>query len=273
MTQLATLPVRHGVITLLTDFGLADPFVGVMKGVIITRFPEARIIDLCHGVTPQQIEEGAFWLERSFGWFPPGTVHVAVVDPGVGSVRRAIAVRAAGHYFVAPDNGILSAPLWDEGAEVRAIDWHALGLPEPSRTFHGRDIFAPVAAELASGRVRFDALGNICRAERAALERCIVDDDRIDGKVVAVDRFGNLITNIEASLLDRYYPATVWVGGRVCPIVETYSTAAEDELLALVNAFGTLEVAVRNGSAAGYLGLTRGAPVRVERTPIPLRTF
>jgi len=271
MTYESPAPPGLGVITLLTDFGLADPFVGVMKGVIVSRFAEARIVDLCHGVAPQQIEEGAFWLERSFRWFPPGSVHVAVVDPGVGSVRRAIAVRAAGHYFVAPDNGILSGPLWNEAAEVRALDLHSLGLPEPSRTFHGRDVFAPVAAELASGRVRFDALGNICRAERGALERCVVDDLGIQGKVMTVDRFGNLITNIEASLLDSFQPPRVWVGGRACPVVQTYSDAAEEELVALVNAFSTLEVAVRNGNAAGYLGLGRGAPVRVERTAGPLR--
>ena len=126
--------MSSGVITLLTDFGTDDPFVGVMKGVILGRFPSARIVDLTHGIAPQDVAHGAFWLERSFRWFPAGTVHVAVVDPGVGTARAALAVRAAGHVFVGPDNGLLAGVIaCDRAAEVRAIDITLLGLPSAER--------------------------------------------------------------------------------------------------------------------------------------------
>jgi S-adenosylmethionine hydrolase len=251
-----------GVITLLTDFGSKDPFVGIMKGVIVARCPGARIIDLCHGIAPQDVVEAAFWLDRSYRWFPPGTVHVAVVDPGVGSQRTALALYAHGHYFVGPDNGLFSGPLGASDTEARTLDLQALGLAEPSRTFHGRDVFAPAAAELASGRLAFAALGRECASPRSdLLPRCSEGAAAIEGEVLTVDGFGNLITNIEADLVARLGPARAHVAGAECRLVGTYSEVAPGELAALINSFQTLEIAVRDGNAAGRLGARRGTRV------------
>ena len=254
-----------GLITLLTDFGLQDPFVGIMKGVIAARFAAARVIDLCHGILPQRVAEGAFWLERSFRWFPPGTVHVAVVDPGVGSARRALVVHASGHYFVGPDNGLLSGPLSEAGCLVRSIDLDALALPEPSRTFHGRDVFAPVAAGLANGELAFSSVGPaFSAAQRDALPQCRVSDDRVDGEVVTVDRFGNLITSIDAAAAAGLPQGRLRVAGASCRRVGTYAEAAAGELVTLLNAFSTLEIAVPGGSAQALLRVARGEAVSLS---------
>ena len=248
-----------GLISLLTDFGLYDPFVGVMKGVILARFPEARIVDLCHGIAAQDVVEGAFWLERSFGWFPPGTVHVAVVDPGVGSDRQALAVRSCGQIFVGPDNGLLGGLIAaDPSAEVRLIDRNRFGLPPPSATFHGRDIFAPVAAEIAAWHLGFVDVG----PENPAAVGPVVpaahrSGDRIDGCVVSVDRFGNLITNIDVLLLQGLASPIAGIANLERPLVRTYSDAVSGDFVALVGSFGTVEFARRDGDAAASLALGR----------------
>ena len=259
-----------GIITLLTDFGLSDPFVGVMKGVILTRFPTARFVDLTHGVPAQDVVAAAFWLERSYPWFPVGTVHLAVVDPGVGSRRAQVAVGAHGHYFVAPDNGLLAnIARSDPNARVRAVDPSDLNLPEPSATFYGRDLFAPIAADLASGRIRFEALGRPSSLE-VVPEREPDDESssEVRAKVIVVDHFGNLITNVEAPQAARLAPAEVLIGAEVVAVLArggSYASVAKGQLVALVNAQGALEVAEREGNAAARLGVGPGAELRIRR--------
>ncbi len=262
-------------IALLTDFGTRDPFVGVMKGVILARCPGAAVVDLTHEIPPQRIEEAAFWLERCFRGFPEETVFVAVVDPGVGSSRAALVARAHRRWFVGPDNGVLASALeLDPARQVRRIDPARLGLPTPSRTFHGRDVFSPVAAELASGRLTLDAfdVSETRSVPFVALPKGapVVRVDRIEGRVVTVDRFGNLFTNIAAGLLlDRgaFAGAVVEVGGAFAPLRETYSDVESGALVALVNAFDVLEVAERDGDAATSLGVGREATVLVRARP------
>jgi hypothetical protein len=261
--QAVTLP--SGIVTFLTDFGTRDPFVGVMKGVVLGRFAAARLVDLSHAVPAQDVAFGAFWLERSMHWFAPGTVHVAVVDPGVGSARRAIAARADGQLLVGPDNGLLAAALERAGErEVRLIDAARLGLPAPSRTFHGRDVFAPVAAELASGRWQLTDLGDPITdfvASPVPAARSVAGG--FGGEVVVVDGFGNLITNLEASLLADFADPRIHVAGRELALAATYADVPRGELVALVDAFEVIEIACRDGSAAEALGVGRGAPVRL----------
>jgi S-adenosylmethionine hydrolase len=236
-----------GVVTLLTDFGLEDPFVGVVHGVILTRCPHARIVDLCHGIAPHDVREAAFWVSRCARYFPPLTVHVVVVDPGVGTDRHAIAVQTGDHVFVGPDNGVLTG-IFTGGDVVHRIDEDRFALTDKSRTFHGRDVFAPVAAELASGRVRVPEVGPVAHPMKL---------DLTPGRVATIDRFGNLITDIEAS------PATlhVEIAGVSVPVADTYGEVPRGELVALLGSFGTLEIAVREGSAAERLGVGRGEPV------------
>ncbi len=255
----------NGLITLTTDFGLEDPFVGVMKGVILQRFADARIVDLTHGVRAQAVAEAGFWLGRSYRWFPSGSVHVAVVDPGVGTGRAALVVAAGGHVFLAPDNGLLS-PVFAEhqDAEVREIDVARLGLPTPSRTFHGRDVFAPVAAMLASSHTDFAELGVVAESPvQIPIERIELQAGKIKGHVVCIDRFGNAITDISEDVLGDASGSKVLVGNREVPMGFTYADVREGECLALVNSFGCLEVAMRNGDAAVTLGLAPGDTVTV----------
>lgn len=239
-----------GVITLLTDFGLSDPFVGVMHGVILSRNPDARIVDLCHGIEPHDVREGAFWAARCARWFPGGSAHVVVVDPGVGTDRAAIALTSEGHWYVGPDNGVLSGPLAN-ATEVHRIDETRFGASQNSRTFHGRDLFAPVAADLVAGRVKVSDLGPVAHPIRF---------DEPPGRVATIDRFGNLITDMEPS---REWAELEIAGVRV-PLANTYGDVPKGELVALLGSFGTLEIAVREGSAAARLGVGRGEPVRAH---------
>ena len=250
------------VVALLTDFGLTDPFVGIMKGVVLSRCPEATIVDLTHGVAPQAVVEGAFWLERSVDWLPRGAIVVAVVDPGVGTARCPLVLEALGRIFIGPDNGLLGpVAARDQAHRAHVIDAESLGLEVPSRTFHGRDVFAPVAAELAAGRLSPSGVGP--RAERfeaKPLPRATVKGAIVTGTVVTVDRFGNLITSIERGLVPAG-SAVAEVGDARAAVRMTYGDVAPGELVALVNAFDVLEVAVRDGSAARSLGVARGADV------------
>jgi S-adenosyl-L-methionine hydrolase (adenosine-forming) len=248
-----------GIVTLLSDFGTKDPFVGVMKGVISSRFPQATLIDLAHGVAAQDVVEGAFWLERTFRWFPAGTVHLAVVDPGVGSSRAAIALFAHGHFFVGPDNGLLAGVA--DGGEARELDPDALDVVDPSPTFHGRDVFAPAAAELARGRP-FSELG---APARLAVGRLVPlprsEGAVVHGVVVSIDRFGNAITNIGRDLVPAR--ARVRAHETDLPLVGTYSDLEPGSAGAVLSSFDTVEIACRDGDAASVLRLARGSAVTV----------
>ena len=260
-----------GVITITTDFGHQGPFVGVMKGRILDRLPSARIIDLTHEIVVHWPAEAGFWLTRAFSYFPAGTVHVAVVDPGVGTSRDIIVVAAAGHFFVAPDNGLL-APLvarHPEAAVVRLLP-HGLariGVQHASATFHGRDIFAPVAAELAAGRCSPGELGEAVVPGSIVpswVDEPAVEHASVSGVIITIDHFGNLISNIDASLIERFRLPLVHAGNHAFPLLRTYGDTRPGEYLALVNSFGVVEIARAEQSAAEGLGLSRGAPVTVR---------
>ncbi|HZN37979.1 MAG TPA: SAM-dependent chlorinase/fluorinase [Planctomycetota bacterium] len=250
------LPRPSGLVTLLTDFGPRDPYVGLMKGAVLRANQKATIIDFGHEVPPQDVMAGAFWLAAAIDQFPAGTVHVAVVDPGVGTSRRLLAMAAHECYWLAPDNGLLGHVFArDPAAEVRAIDLSHLALQPRSRTFHGRDVLAPIAGWLTSGRYGFSSLGPRVTDLAGA--------SPFDGppRVVHVDAFGNLVTNVAASALADV--SHVRVGGHTVPLLATYAEAAPGELLALVGSFDRLEVAQNGGNAARTLGLSRGAPIEL----------
>jgi S-adenosylmethionine hydrolase len=251
------------VITLLTDFGHVDPFVGMMKGVIAGICPEANVIDLTHDVPAQDIFAGAFFLERAFRYFPVGTVHVAVVDPGVGTRRAALAVSAQGHAFVGPDNGVLSFV----ARRFRAVRLTAPAFfrAEISNTFHGRDVFAPVAAHLASG-VPLTRLGPATkRIDQLRWPKPRKIRGGLSAEVISVDRFGNLITNIAPPDWQSLRRPRLSAGSFACETLsDSYGAARPRALVAVFGGYGLLEIAARDASAAQLLGLDRGARVRVD---------
>jgi S-adenosyl-L-methionine hydrolase (adenosine-forming) len=247
------------VVTLLTDFGTADGYVAEMKGVIVTRVPEATLVDVTHDVVPQDVEAGRLALARYWRRFPPGTVHLAVIDPEVGSARAALAVESEGRFLVGPDNGVLSPALLVGG--VRAVT-----LPIPfgaSPTFHGRDVFAPAAAELALGAT-LDAIGSpaLDFVVRRTPEPRRLADGSIEGQVITIDRFGNAVTNLVGLRAQ-----SVEVKGTVLPLLRSYADVPEGEPIAVVGSTGLIEIAVRNGSGAAAMRLERGSVVLVRPSP------
>lgn len=264
-----------GVITITTDFGHQGPFVGVMKGCILSRFAAAQIVDLTHEILVHWPAEAGFWLARSFAYFPAGTVHLAVVDPGVGTARDLLVVSAAGHSFVAPDNGLLAGVVSrTPGALIVRLGMAQLaqrGIHRPSATFHGRDIMAPVAAELAAGHCAAEDLGEkVTTLVPSWVDEPSVEARSVAGVVITIDHFGNLITNIDAALIERFRLPLVHAGNHAFPLLRTYGDTRPGEYLALVNSFGVVEIARAENSAAEGLGLSRGAPVIVrDRTDQP----
>jgi S-adenosylmethionine hydrolase len=255
------------VITLLTDFGLSDPFVGMMKGVIAGICPDSQVIDLTHDVPAQDVACGAFFLERAFRYFPAGTVHLAVVDPGVGTARAPVALDAHGHFFVGPDNGLLS--LVAQRARAVRLARRAFFLPQVSNTFHGRDLFAPVAAHLARG-VPLSSFGPPKQTLiKLAWPRPKKTRTGLSAEVVSVDRFGNLITNIEPAHWKALKRPRLSLGAFECDELSTsYGAASPRALVAVFGGYGLLEIAARNASAAELLRVERGARVKVsERFP------
>ena len=257
-----------GVITITTDFGHKGPFAAVMKGVILGRFREARIVDLAHDIPAYWPHEAGFWISRSYPYFPAGTVHVAIVDPGVGTGREIIMVEYDGHVFMAPDNGLLASML--NAAEspmvyqLQRASLDRLRIAEPSLTFHGRDIFAPVAAEFASGRMVPADLGKpTSQWTPAWIDEPDVVPGRVTGVIITVDSFGNLISNIDQSLISPFKSPVATIAGHHLSLKSTYGNARPGEYLALINSFGVLEIARAEGSAATGLGSERGAPITV----------
>ncbi len=254
-----------GVITITTDFGHKGPFAAVMKGVIISRFRAAQVIDLAHDIPAQWPPEAGFWVSRSYQYFPRGTVHIAIVDPGVGTERDILIVEYDGHYFMAPDNGLLAQMLDDaDDAAVFKLDVNALdrlGIGVPSATFHGRDIFAPVAAELAAGTTRPVAIGKATSEWIPAwLDAPEAIEGSVSGVIVTVDTFGNLISNIDAAMIEGFAEPVAHIAGHQIPMLTTYGRAKPGDYLALINSFGVVEIAKAEGDAAEGLGSERGAP-------------
>ncbi len=251
------------IITLTTDFGLADSYVAAMKGVILGIAPQAVVIDITHQIAPQNVREAAYVLRTALPYFPPATIHVVVVDPGVGSARRPIAARAGEGFLVGPDNGVFTYALpAGQPAACVHLDKPDYWLAQISRTFHGRDIFSPVAAHLANG-VPLQALGSSIddpvRFEMQPPRR--EPDGSLHGQVIHVDRFGNLVSNLPGGwLAGRIW--TVRIAGRqiIGPSL-AYAEVAPGQLLTLVSSEATLEVAVRDGSATERLGVAAGEPI------------
>lgn len=265
-----------GIITLTTDFGQTDSYVGIMKGVILGIAPEAQIVDITHNITPQDIHQAAYIVETFHTYFPEGTVHLIVVDPGVGSRRRAIILTTPQALFVAPDNGVLTY-VWREACErwgaptcsVFELTESRYWLPKVSDTFHGRDIFAPVAAHLARG-VAPEAFGpQLAQLIEAGLEQPQpARTGGIAGRIIHIDHFGNCITNItvrhlEEAGIDQNLVVEI-IDQRIEGLCRTYADVAPGALVALIGSSGRLELSVRNGNAARTLGVGVGDTVRVH---------
>lgn len=248
-------------ITLLTDFGTADGYVAAMKGVLACMAPGVSLDDVSHEVARGDPRAASLVLERYWRLYPEGTVHVVVVDPGVGTDRRPLALRAEGRFVVAPDNGVVSRVM--DGAET----WRAVvidragtpGLPEPSTTFDGRDVFAPAAARLARGTPLVELGPPLESPVRLRMPDPVRRGREVRGEVIAVDRFGNLVTNLPGDGLEG--PFRVEVAGRRVEVARSYGHVEPGTLLAVVNSDGRVEVAVRDGSAAERLEIGRAAPV------------
>jgi S-adenosylmethionine hydrolase len=258
------------VIALLTDFGQRDHYAGTMKGVALGICPDVTLVDISHDVPPHDVLAGALELAAAYRYFPAGTIFLVVVDPGVGSARRGIAAEAGEYRFVAPDNGVLT-PVFEESPPRRVVELteRRYARPTVSRTFEGRDRFAPAAAWLAKG-IELPALGRPATSvQRLDMPRLRVGADAIDGEVVRVDRFGNLITNIDRKSFEKVASergVAVSIAGRqVARVVSTYADAPGGELCALFGSSDHLEIATSGGSAASTLAAGRGAAVRVSR--------
>ena len=243
-------------ITLLTDFGTSDGYVAEVKGVLMSQAPGSQVVDLSHDIPPHEIDAARLAVARYWRRFPEGTIHLVVVDPGVGSDRQAIAVASEERFLVGPDNGVLSPALLLPGARVVSLPVPADAAP----TFHGRDVFAPAAAALARGS-SLDSLGDpvedpvIRRTPEAVRE----PDGWLRGEVIVIDRFGNAVTN-----LIRVHADEVRIGSRTVPVRRTYADVDRGQAVAIVGSSGLIEIAVRDGNAASVLGLIRGAAVRVH---------
>ncbi|GAB4542158.1 MAG: SAM-dependent chlorinase/fluorinase [Pleurocapsa sp.] len=260
--------MTHNIITLLTDFGWQDVYVGVMKGAIARINSQLQVIDLTHDIPPQDIAAARFCLSNAYPYFPPQTVHVAVVDPGVGSKRRGVAIQFSGGFIVCPDNGLCSGIL-ETTSVIAAVElnnpqyWRS---PNPSHTFHGRDIFAPVGAHLATG-VPLAELGDAIAPEsliRLPLPELQIKDTEIAGCIQYIDRFGNSISNIRGDRLEGE-SWLVTVADKTIRLATTYSDVAPGEVLALVGSHGWLEVAVNSGNAAQQLSLQVGSELKIKK--------
>lgn len=261
------------IITLTTDFGTSDTYVGTMKGVILGINPSVQLVDLTHAIPPQDIHAAAFTLHAAYRYFPKGTIHTVVVDPGVGSDRQAIVCEIDGAFFVCPDNGVLGYLLQDidggaaYGVNVVAIQNPAYCLPEVSNTFHGRDIFAPVAAHLSRGVPLSDIGPPTKNLVQLPIPMPEISGNTITGQIVKIDRFGNAITNISESALAGEvsgYEINVQ-GTRLTRLNRTYAESAVGEPLAIIGSSGVLEIAINGGSAEKQLGLKRGDTVVIRK--------
>jgi S-adenosylmethionine hydrolase len=257
--------MRPGILTLTTDFGAAGPYVAAMKGIVLGIAPGVQLVDVSHEIAPQNILEGAFVLAGIVDAFPPGTIHLAVVDPGVGTDRRLVAARVAEQWFVLPDNGLLSGVMRGRSAaEIREITNPAIRRPEVSATFHGRDILAPAAAHLLRGGEPADLGAARDKVIMLANFEPRADEAGVVGEVIFRDTFGNLITNVPAERLAST-PADVWVielaGERIEGLQRAYAEQPPGTLIALAGSTGWIEIAVVNGDAGRQLTAGPGMTV------------
>lgn len=262
---------QHRFLTLLSDFGLSDVYVGVMKGAIAQINSELTVVDLTHQIPPQNIAAARFCLMNAYCYFPDGTVHVAVVDPGVGSTRRAIAVEFAAGFLVGPDNGLFSGVL-SQSPALRAVEltnpdyWR---ITHPATTFHGRDIFAPVGATLASG-VALNQLGRAidpATLVQLAIPECTQTDTGVAGYIQYIDHFGNSVTNIPGAYVQGFTWSVV-AAGLTIPGCQTYSDRPAGYAIALIGSHGWVEIAINGGNAQLKLQLDWGASVQVLKSQI-----
>jgi S-adenosylmethionine hydrolase len=258
------------IITLLTDFGLKDGFSGVMRGVILGITPAVQVVDITHDISPQNVLEGSLVLARSAPYFPAGTIHVAVVDPGVGTARRPLAAQIGGQYFIGPDNGLFTGVI--ENAEGRSLpmafyhlDKPTYWLAEVSRSFHGRDIFSPVAAHLAGG-VKLEEMGTLIHdPARIMVPQPEPTADGWAGQVLAVDHFGNLLTNLTPAQLRDGKDVSINIGdNRIDGLVHTFGERESGAVVAMIDSSGSLEIAVVNGNAAEQLKAGVGSSVSLK---------
>jgi len=266
-----TSPSLSRIITLTTDFGSSDLYVGIMKGVILNINPDVHIVDITHAIPPQDIRAAAFIIDAAYRYFPPDTIHVIVVDPGVGSSRQAIVCQTETARFVCPDNGILSHIFCGETAyRAVAVDNSAYCLPQISHTFHGRDIFAPVAAHLSKG-IPLNELGQpINDPVRFPILTPQVTEKELIGQVIWIDQFGNLITNISHEMLESFVMQRDFVitakNVEIHGLNRSYAESAVGAFLAIVGSFGQLEISINQGNAARVLRLQRGDRVTIRKT-------
>ncbi len=274
---MATKKVNENpVIALLTDFNWHNWYLGVMKGVILGINPKVRIVDLCHEVSSNDVREGSFILVNSYKYFPKGTVFLCVVDPGVGGKRKNLIVKTERYFFVGPDNGILSS-IFEEGKvqKVYHVEPGKYTLELHGSTFYGRDIFAPIATHLTLG-VLPEKMGEELKSVLIvpAIKPFINEKGEISGRAVYVDAFGNIITNVGEKYLSAVFPGTIpWdscrirvAGKRIKGIKSYYKQGEEGKLMALVNSWGYVEIAVNRGSAFEYLGLTEKKSLEIFLT-------
>jgi S-adenosyl-L-methionine hydrolase (adenosine-forming) len=263
-----------GIITMLTDFGIVDPYVSMMKGVILSINPEAVIVDVSHSIKTGGIAEAAMVIQETYPFFPKGTIHIAVVDPGVGTGRRMLGIKADGHLFVGPDNGLLW-PVISNSRDIVVV--HLMEqkyfLPHITRTFHGRDVFAPVSAHLSLD-VGLEQIGTVIYDPvEISLPMPKIKDDILYGEIARIDNFGNLITDIKKEVLENFLEksnALISIGNfKISGVNNTYFEAEEGEPLALINSSGLLEIAVNMGRASEYAGISMdeitGAVIKISR--------
>ena len=261
--------MRKPVITLLTDFGTKDHYVASMKGVILSINPRCILIDITHQVSPHDIPEGAFILANAYSYFPKGTIHLSVVDPGVGGIRKPLLLVTQNYCFVGPDNGLFTMVTQKESVEqIIALDKQKYHLSKVSTTFHGRDIFAPIAAHLSLG-IKPNALGHkVDSLGWLGLEGPLIKKGRLLGEILHVDTFGNLISNIDEGKLSRFIrgrPFVIRAGGKnIHDLKKGYWEGKKGELIALLGSSGFLEISIREGSARKALKAKRGDPIWIS---------
>jgi hypothetical protein len=261
--------MRKPIITLLTDFGAKDHYVASMKGVILNINPQCLLVDISHQVNPRDIEEGAFTLANAYSYFPRGTIHLSVVDPGVGGIRRPILLVTENYFFVGPDNGLFTLVGRREKVKhVVVLTKKKYFLPKVSRTFHGRDIFAPVAAHLSLG-IKPKAFGYESNSlKELRVQKPVMKEGKLVGEILHIDTFGNVVSNIDEVKLFRFNqsrPFVIRVGRKsIFGLKKGYSEGKKGELIALLGSGGFLEISVREGDAQQTLKLKRGDPIQVD---------